>query len=106
MNRTKSGNDDLTAIETVARRNGLSSSRFLHLFSEQAGVPYRRYRMWSRLRAARRRHNGRISDSPHFTHNFRDTFGVTPSYVFSKVARAGRSDVMAHARLIGSTRSE
>ena len=28
---------------------GLSPSRLLHLFSDQLGVPYRRFRMWKRL---------------------------------------------------------
>lgn len=117
MERLQNFPDDLTAIETVARRNGLSSSRFLHLFSEHAGVPYRRYRMWSRLRAAMRSAvagetltdaamMAGFFDSPHFTHNFRDTFGVTPSYVFSKVARAGRGDVMAYTGFSGSRHDE
>lgn len=44
--------DDLTPVAELARCVGLSASRFQHLFSRQAGVPLRRYRAWSRLRAA------------------------------------------------------
>ena len=33
----------------LAASLGLSPSRLLHLFSEQLGVPYRRFRMWKRL---------------------------------------------------------
>jgi AraC-like DNA-binding protein len=92
--------DDLTPVHELARTHNLSPSRFLHLFSAQLGVPYRRYRMWNRVRAAMRLAlNGRsltdaaltagFCDSAHFTHNFRDTFGVTPSYVFNRLARVG-----------------
>lgn len=92
--------DDLTSADDLARRHHLSASRFRHLFSEQVGVPYRRYRMWNRLRAAMRiaLAGGTLtdaamavgfSDSAHFAHNFRDTFGVTPSYVVNRIARVG-----------------
>jgi AraC-like DNA-binding protein len=92
--------DDMTPVEAVARVHGLSASRFLHLFSAQLGVPYRRYRMWNRVRAAMRAGiagqslthaaaTAGFADSAHFTHNFRDTFGVTPSYVFDRIARMG-----------------
>ena len=33
----------------LAASLGLSPSRLLHLFTEQLGVPYRRFRMWKRL---------------------------------------------------------
>lgn len=92
--------DDLTAADTLARAEGLSVSRFMHLFSRELGVPFRRYRIWNRLRAAMRvALTGRnlteaaisagFTDSAHFARLFRETFGVTPSYVFRKVARSG-----------------
>ncbi len=92
--------DDLTAAGDLARSQGLSTSRFMHLFSHEIGVPFRRYRIWNRLRAAMRiALTGRslteaaigagFTDSAHFARLFRETFGVTPSYVFRKVARAG-----------------
>jgi AraC-like DNA-binding protein len=92
--------DDLTGAGKLAESQGLSSSRFLHLFSEQIGVPFRRYRIWNRVRAAMKAAlsgsnltdsamTAGFADSAHFAHNFRDTFGVTPSYVFRKISRAG-----------------
>lgn len=90
---------DLTRAETLALAHGLSVSRFLHLFTEQVGVPFRRYRIWNRIRAATRSalagdsftdaamHAG-FTDSAHFARCFRETFGVTASYVFGKIARA------------------
>jgi len=92
--------DDAMSVPQLARRNNLSASRFRHLFSEQIGTSYRRYRMWNRLRAAiGRAVSGAtltdaalavgFSDSAHFSHNFQDTFGVTPSYVMRRIARVG-----------------
>jgi AraC-like DNA-binding protein len=92
--------EDLTRASRIAREQGLSESRFLHLFSERIGVPFRRYRIWNRVRAAMRLAldgssftdaalGAGFADSAHFARSFRETFGVTPSYVFGKVARAG-----------------
>lgn len=80
---------------------GLSPSRVLHLFSEQIGVPYRRYRMWRRLwLAAERLHasdnmtiaavDSGFADATHYSHAFRDTFGVNPAPVFRKIERFER----------------
>lgn len=80
---------------------GLSPSRVLHLFSQQIGVPYRRYRMWTRLwLAAERLHasdnmtiaamDSGFADATHFSHAFRDTFGVNPAPVFRKIERFER----------------
>ncbi|NJD06129.1 MAG: helix-turn-helix transcriptional regulator, partial [Methylococcaceae bacterium] len=38
--------------EELARLVGLSPSRFLHLFRQQTGLPYRRFRGWNRMMAA------------------------------------------------------
>lgn len=91
--------DDMTCAESVARAQGLSVSHFLHLFSGQVGVPFRRYRIWNRVRAAMRLSlagasfteaaaGAGFADSAHFSRCFRETFGVTPSYVFGRIARA------------------
>jgi AraC-like DNA-binding protein len=69
---------------------GLSTSRFNHLFSEQMGVSFRSYRMWSQVRSAigalatlpnltAAAHETGFSDSSHFSNVFRKTFGNTPS---------------------------
>jgi len=92
---------DPTPAGQLADALGLSVSRFLHLFSQQIGVPFRRFRIWIRLRAASQMalsgrslteaaHSAGFSDSAHFARLHRDTFGVTPSYTFRKLARVGR----------------
>ncbi|HEX5959011.1 MAG TPA: helix-turn-helix domain-containing protein [Hyphomicrobiaceae bacterium] len=75
---------------SAARSVGLSSSRFQHLFAEQVGVPFRRYRTWHRLRLAigeavagsnltAAAHTAGFSDQAHFAHSFRRTFGAPAS---------------------------
>jgi AraC-like DNA-binding protein len=90
---------DLTPLAQLLRPDGLSVSRFLHLFSQDIGVPFRRFRIWNRLRAASSMALGGasltdaaigagFSDSAHFSRLHRETFGVTPSYILGRLARA------------------
>ena len=69
---------------------GLSASRLTHLFTEQVGIPLRRYVLWSRLRIAITRvqagddltgaaHGAGFADSTHLTRTTRDIFGLPPS---------------------------
>jgi AraC-like DNA-binding protein len=85
----------------LAASLGLSPSRLLHLFSEQVGVPYRRFRMWKRLMLSfdllHAQDNMTLAaldagfaDATHFSHAFRDTFGVNPAPVFRKIERFER----------------
>ena len=82
----------------LAESVGLSTSRFRHLFLEQADIPFRRYRMWSRIIAAMHTLHkvdhlthaaleAGFTDSAHFNHCFRDTLGVNPSLVFRNIDR-------------------
>ena len=43
---------DMRRVVSVAEAIGLSASRFQHVFTQQVGVPFRRYRAWCRMRAA------------------------------------------------------
>jgi AraC-like DNA-binding protein len=90
---------DLTALDELVRSDGISVSRFLHLFSEEIGVPFRRFRIWNRLRAASsmalRGTNlteaaigAGFSDSAHFSRLHREMFGVTASSILGRLARA------------------
>lgn len=90
--------DDLTPLTALTAPMGLSPSRFQHLFTEQIGVPFRRYRAWNRMRRALgeivRGHNfttaahaAGFSDSSHFSHDFRKTFGAPPSISLRRLAR-------------------
>jgi len=78
------------SVTIAAHAAGLSASRFQHLFTREVGVPFRRYRVWHRLRAAIREaaggssltsaaHTAGFADQAHFTREFRRTFGAPPS---------------------------
>jgi AraC-like DNA-binding protein len=82
----------------LAARVGLSPSRFLHLFRQHTGVPYRRFRNWKRMVAAvqslhaadnmtRAALDAGFADATHFSHSFRHTFGVSPAPVFRRIER-------------------
>lgn len=82
----------------LAEAASLSSSRFNHLFREEAGVSFRTYRLWCQVRAAmtgvgpvrsltEAALQGAFADSSHFSRTFRATFGMTPSSVLQGVTR-------------------
>ncbi|TAN66085.1 MAG: AraC family transcriptional regulator [Methylobacter sp.] len=82
----------------LADRADLSPSRFLHLFKEHTDVPYRRFRTWKRLFLALDSLNAvdnmtvaaidaGFADATHFSHSFRDNFGINPAYVFRGINR-------------------
>jgi len=82
-------------IGSMARAVKLSEGRLLHLFSEQVGIPFRRYRSWIRLRQVSRRHfegcdltsaahEAGFSDSSHFIRTFHIFFGTKPTHFLSK----------------------
>lgn len=75
------------AVE-VAEKMALSESRFLHLFTQELGVPWRPYLLWCRMTCAVRAilngdsatnaaHLAGFSDSAHLSRTFRKTFGMT-----------------------------
>ena len=80
-----------TAIpaQACAGEVGLSTSRFLHLFKDEAGSSFRTQRMWKRARRFMDHANGEDSltdvalglgypDSSHFSHTIRAAFGLKP----------------------------
>ncbi len=84
--------------EYLAEMADLSPSRFLHLFKQHTDVPYRRFRTWKRLFLALENLNAvdnmtlaaldaGFADATHFSHSFRDTFGINPAYVFRGINR-------------------
>jgi AraC-like DNA-binding protein len=77
------------SAEDCANLVGLSLSRFLHLFRQEVGVSFRRFRAWKRARGllARIAQGGNLThlaldsgyaDSSHFSHSIRGVYGVTP----------------------------
>ncbi len=74
----------------LAKRVGLSPSRFSHLFREHSGLPLRRYLLWLRLQRAvstmaagasltEAAHAAEFSDAAHMSRTFRSMFGISPS---------------------------
>lgn len=85
-------------IEELAASVHISPSRLAHLFKERVGVPIRMFRTWYRLKTAVTLIRDGVNlteaalragfyDSAHFTNTFRDTFGLSPSVVFSAQRR-------------------
>lgn len=75
---------------SCAAAAGLSRSRFLHLFSENAGTSFRRFRVWARLlRAGSAIESGAslttaateagFASASHFSDTFRRMFGLSAS---------------------------
>jgi AraC-like DNA-binding protein len=89
---------DATA-QQAAMRVGLSSSRFQHLFADDVGVPFRRFRVWLRLRRAigeiisgctftEAAHAAGFADQAHFSRAFRQAFGASATPSLRRVRRA------------------
>ncbi|MGD8426022.1 MAG: AraC family transcriptional regulator, partial [Balneolaceae bacterium] len=79
--------------EDLAGKVYLSKSRFMHLFSDQVGIPVRKYILWQRLKHAlvmlsdgsnitESAHGAGFTDSPHMNRTFNAMFGITPSKIF------------------------
>jgi AraC family transcriptional regulator len=78
------------AIDDVARHVFLSPSRFAHLFSDEIGLPFRRYLLWRKVTRAivlvgrgqtlsAAAHAAGFSDSAHLTRTFYQMFGIPPT---------------------------
>jgi len=83
----------------------LSFSRFLHLFKQEVGIPFRSFRTWKRARSllyyvhrdANLAHvalDTGYPDSTHFSHSIRQVYGLKPRDIF---AGSRRLAVFAHA---------
>ena len=68
----------------------LSPSRFAHLFTQQVGLPFRRYMLWRKLTRAMlaigkeptiaaAAHASDFADAAHLTRTFYQMFGIPPS---------------------------
>lgn len=82
----------------LAQTAGLSEGRLLHLFSEELGVPLRRYVLWLRLRQVvyawaltrsltEAAHAAGFADSAHLSRTFRSMYGIRPSDVLRSDGR-------------------
>ncbi|CAA0101421.1 Uncharacterised protein [Starkeya nomas] len=96
----ESGTEGAPGVAAACAQVGLSPHHFQHLFTREVGVPYRRYRAWTRMRAAiaavaagsnftHAAHAAGFCDQAHFTHDFRRTFGAPPSWSLQGVRLSG-----------------
>ncbi len=83
-----------TTAQDCAAAVGLSFSRFLHLFKDEVGTPFRSLRTWKRARsllhhvtrAANLVHvalDTGYPDSTHFSHSIRHVYGLKPRDLFA-----------------------
>jgi AraC-like DNA-binding protein len=96
---TLKDDDNLDAsAQELADRARLSFHRFLHLFSNEVGVPLRTFRSWKRARAWLKHvtedaslteiaHRIGYPDSAHFSRSVRQVFGLQPKDVIAGCRR-------------------
>ncbi|MFM0156909.1 helix-turn-helix domain-containing protein [Paraburkholderia sediminicola] len=105
IDRIKHDPSTSASAEECAQAAHLSFSRFLHLFRQEVGVPFRSFRTWKRARGLlhyvnRASNLARVAldtgypDSTHFSHSIRQVYGLTPKEIF---AGSRRLAVYAHA---------
>lgn len=94
VNRIRSNPGDQLSAQDCAALTGLSFSRFLHLFRDEVGTTYRRFRAWKRARSLLAYVNGEPNltdvaleigypDSTHFSHSIRHVYGLKPRDIFA-----------------------
>ena len=87
--------DQPIRLSALAAALNMSPSWLSHQFTEQVGMPMRRYVLWQRLWRAvesalagstltEAAHAAGFSDSSHLSRTFRGTFGVAPSFLFGR----------------------
>lgn len=86
--------EKVLSLEEVSAKCFLSSTRFLHLFKERTNLTFRRYQLWNKIvkslpyltknSITDTAYTFGFSDSSHYTRTFKETFGVTPKFLFLK----------------------
>jgi AraC-like DNA-binding protein len=82
-------------LKDVAKSVFLSPSRFAHVFSDEVGLPFRRYLLWRKLSRAMQEfargsnlsqsaHAAGFADSAHLTRTWIQMFGITPTGMLGK----------------------
>ncbi|MBB4633356.1 helix-turn-helix transcriptional regulator [Sphingosinicella soli] len=93
------------AAAECASMVNLSFSRFLHLFKEEVGIPFRNVRTWKRARSLLHHVHSNSNllhvaldigypDSTHFSHSIRQVYGLKPKDI---IAGSRKLRIIAHA---------
>ena len=83
------------SIKELAGAVHLSPGRLIHLFTQQVGIPVRKYILWSKLMASLKKLDkranfthvaldGGFADAPHFNRTFKKMFGLSPTALFER----------------------
>ena len=94
LNQIKNNPAAPLAAEECAESAHLSFSRFLHLFKQEVGAPFRSFRTWKRARnllhyVTKDANLAYIAldtgypDSTHFSHSIRQVYGLKPKDMFA-----------------------
>ncbi len=94
VDRIKANPCDQFPAEECAADLGLSFSRFLHLFRDETGTTFRRFRAWKRARSLLQYVNLDANltdvalevgypDASHFSHSIRQIYGLKPKDIFA-----------------------
>jgi AraC-like DNA-binding protein len=108
IGRIKSDPSAPSCAQACAEQVHLSFSRFLHLFKEEVGVPFRSFRTWKRARSLLHYVNRDSNlahvaldtgypDSTHFSHSIRQVYGLKPKDIFAGSRRLAIYAQIAHA---------
>lgn len=87
------------SVKNLADMTGLSESRLIHLFTEEIGIPIRRYILWRRLLDAvnhiikgtdftEAAYAAGFSDSAHLSRTFKRMFGITMFNLFKNFSNS------------------
>ena len=99
--REQLGDPESLSLQNLAKIAGLSTSRFVHVFTDSVGVSLRPYILWLRLQSAsgelmrgvsvtEAAHSAGFSDAAHMTRTFRRMLGTSPSDLVRR-RQAGRA---------------
>ena len=94
LERIKKDPSAQAIAEECAVMAHLSFSRFLHLFKQEVGAPFRSFRTWKRARSLLHYVDREVNlaylaldtgypDSTHFSHSIRKVYGLTPKDIFA-----------------------
>lgn len=84
--------DGVPRVADVAQALKLSPTRITHVFSQEVGIPFRRFVLWTRIKRAVTAFQvgndltasaiaAGFSDAAHFSRTFKEMFGLSPSLV-------------------------